>query len=36
MFHSLWTDEGNRDADGRPTTWRAIQNQGTPLEFFNE
>ncbi|RPD60053.1 hypothetical protein L226DRAFT_534996 [Lentinus tigrinus ALCF2SS1-7] len=36
VFHSLWTDEGNRDADGRPTTWRAIQNRDTPLEFFNE
>ena len=36
LFHSLWTDEGNRDADGHPTTWRAIQNRDTPLEFFNE
>ncbi|RDX57322.1 hypothetical protein K466DRAFT_23213 [Polyporus arcularius HHB13444] len=35
-FHSLWTDEGNRDADGHPTTWRAIHNRDTPLEFFNE
>ncbi|KAJ3571705.1 hypothetical protein NP233_g3589 [Leucocoprinus birnbaumii] len=36
MFHSLWTDEGSRDAEGRPTTWRAIHNLDTPLEFFNE
>lgn len=35
-FHSLFTDEGNRNADGHPTTWRAIQNSDTPLEFFNE
>ena len=35
-FHSLFTDEGNRDADGHPTTWRAIQTISTPLEFFNE
>ncbi|KAI0032233.1 hypothetical protein K488DRAFT_86035 [Vararia minispora EC-137] len=36
VFHSLFTDEGNRDADGHPTTWRAIQTKDTPLEFFNE
>lgn len=36
LFHSLWTDEGNPDEDGHPTTWRAIQNRDTPLEFFNE
>ena len=36
LFHSIFTDEGNRDADGRPTTWRAIQTRDTPLEFFNE
>ncbi|KAH9943505.1 uncharacterized protein BXZ73DRAFT_40537, partial [Epithele typhae] len=36
VFHSLWTDEGNRDADGHPTTWRAVHNRDTPLEFFNE
>ncbi|OCH95166.1 hypothetical protein OBBRIDRAFT_816789 [Obba rivulosa] len=35
-FHSLFTDEGNRNADGHPTTWRAIQTADTPLEFFNE
>jgi hypothetical protein len=35
-FHSLFTEEGNRDADGHPTTWRAIQMISTPLEFFNE
>jgi hypothetical protein len=35
-FHSLFTDEGNRDEDGHPTTWRAIQNLDTPLGFFNE
>ncbi|KAI0740149.1 hypothetical protein C8Q76DRAFT_765206 [Earliella scabrosa] len=35
-FHSLWTDEGNPDEDGRPTTWRAIQTRDTPLEFFHE
>lgn len=36
VFHSLWTDEGNRNADGHPTTWRAIQTRDTPLTFFNE
>ncbi|KAI0645712.1 hypothetical protein C8Q79DRAFT_709849 [Trametes meyenii] len=36
LFHSLFTDEGNPDEDGRPTTWRAIQTTSTPLEFFNE
>ena len=36
MFHSIWTDEGNHDADGHPTTWRAIQTRNEPLEFFNE
>jgi hypothetical protein len=36
VFHSLFTDEGNRDVDGHPTTWRAIQTAETPLEFFNE
>lgn len=36
IFHSLLTEEGNRDADGRPTTFRAIQTRETPLEFFNE
>ncbi|KAL1939779.1 hypothetical protein VTO73DRAFT_9479 [Trametes versicolor] len=36
VFHSLFTDEGNRDEEGRPTTWRAIQGRDTPLEFFNE
>ncbi|GJE92218.1 hypothetical protein PsYK624_083710 [Phanerochaete sordida] len=35
-FHSIWTDEGTRNADGHPTTWRAIQTEDTPLEFFNE
>lgn len=36
LFHSLFTDEGNRDPEGRPTTWRAIQTNDVPLEFFNE
>ncbi|KIJ49611.1 hypothetical protein M422DRAFT_27975 [Sphaerobolus stellatus SS14] len=36
VFHSIWTDEGNKNADGHPTTWRAIQTRETPLEFFNE
>ena len=35
-FHSLFTDEGHKDADGHPTTWQAIQIAETPLEFFNE
>ncbi|KAI0321175.1 hypothetical protein OF83DRAFT_1051701, partial [Amylostereum chailletii] len=35
-FHSLFTDEGNKDADGHPTTWQAIQTSDTPLVFFNE
>ncbi|KAF8639527.1 hypothetical protein AX17_001432 [Amanita inopinata Kibby_2008] len=36
IFHSLFTEEGDRDADGHPTTWRAIQTAETPLVFFNE
>ncbi|KAF8497640.1 hypothetical protein JB92DRAFT_2745419, partial [Gautieria morchelliformis] len=36
IFHSLLTDEGNPDADGHPTTWRALQTRDKPLEFFNE
>lgn len=36
LFHSLFTDEGNRNADGHPTTWRAIQTKDVPLKFFNE
>ncbi|KAK2464268.1 hypothetical protein APHAL10511_003725 [Amanita phalloides] len=36
MFHSIFTYEGNRGADGHITTWRAIQTAETPLEFFNE
>jgi len=36
MFHSIWTAEGNRNADGQPTSWNAIQDHDTPLEFFNE
>ncbi|KAJ2931285.1 hypothetical protein H1R20_g5789, partial [Candolleomyces eurysporus] len=35
-FHSLFTDEGERDADGRPTKWRAIQTADVPLEFFHD
>ncbi|KAG7446308.1 uncharacterized protein BT62DRAFT_993972 [Guyanagaster necrorhizus] len=35
-FHSLFTDEGNKNADGQATTWRAIQTKDTALEFFNE
>ncbi|KAJ8077246.1 hypothetical protein PM082_001674 [Marasmius tenuissimus] len=36
MFHSIHTDEGNRNEDGQPTTWRAIQTKEYPLEFFHE
>lgn len=36
MFHSILTEEGNRNENGQPTTWRAIQNEDTPLQFFNE
>lgn len=36
MFHSLFSDEGQKDADGHPTYWNAIQYAETPLEFFNE
>ncbi|THG99373.1 hypothetical protein EW026_g2955 [Hermanssonia centrifuga] len=36
VFHSLFTDEGNKDADGHPRSWRAIQTDDKPLEFFNE
>jgi len=35
-FHSLFTDEGHKDADGHPQTWVAIQTEDKPLEFFNE
>ncbi|KAG7098775.1 hypothetical protein E1B28_000683 [Marasmius oreades] len=35
-FHSILTDEGNRNEDGQPTTWCAIQRNDYPLEFFNE
>jgi hypothetical protein len=35
-FHSIFTDEGKKNADGHPTTWRAVQTKETPLEFFNE
>jgi len=34
IFHSIFTDEGNKD--GHPKTWRAIQTRDKPLEFFNE
>ncbi|KAJ2914392.1 hypothetical protein MD484_g6027, partial [Candolleomyces efflorescens] len=36
IFHSLFTDEAERDADGRPTKWRAVQTADVSLEFFNE
>ncbi|KAL4074178.1 hypothetical protein J3A83DRAFT_2691012 [Scleroderma citrinum] len=36
MFHSIFTKEGERDADGHPHLWRAIQTRDEPLEFFNE
>jgi len=36
IFHSLFTDEGHRDADGHPKSWDAIQWERTPLKFFNE
>ncbi|KIK99074.1 hypothetical protein PAXRUDRAFT_30756 [Paxillus rubicundulus Ve08.2h10] len=36
MFHSILTLEGEKDADGHPRLWRAIQPQDYPLEFFNE
>jgi len=35
-FHSILTLEGQRDADGHPHLWRAIQPEDYPLEFFNE
>ncbi|KAJ3778655.1 hypothetical protein FB446DRAFT_761627 [Lentinula raphanica] len=34
--HLHFTDEGNKNADGQATTWRAVQSKDTPLEFFNE
>lgn len=36
LFHSLLTEEGDRDAEGKPTTFRAIQTREISLEFFNE
>jgi len=35
-FHSILTLEGERDADGHPHLWRAIQPDDFPLEFFDE
>ncbi|KAG8802242.1 hypothetical protein FRC16_010137 [Serendipita sp. 398] len=35
-FHSLWTDEGKRDENGRAEHYIAIQTDDVPLEFFNE
>ncbi|KAE9411243.1 hypothetical protein BT96DRAFT_930395 [Gymnopus androsaceus JB14] len=35
-FHSIWHDAGNPNADGQPTTWRAIQTKDRELTFFNE
>jgi hypothetical protein len=36
MLHSIFTDERDRDADGHPRDWEALQTRDTPLEFFNE
>jgi len=36
LFHSIYTAELDKTADGHPTGWRAIQLSDTPLEFFNE
>jgi len=36
LFHSIFHDEGNRNADGHPTTWRAIHTEDTLLKFFND
>lgn len=36
VFHSLFTDEGKRDADGKAERYVAIQTNDVPLEFFNE
>lgn len=36
LFHSLFTDEGPKGADGHVIRWRAIQTDDVPLEFFNE
>ncbi|KAF8160825.1 hypothetical protein B0H34DRAFT_698262 [Crassisporium funariophilum] len=35
-FHSLFTDEGRKNAEDPPTSWCAIQTESKPLEFFNE
>ncbi|KAG8959487.1 hypothetical protein FRC03_007914 [Tulasnella sp. 419] len=35
-FHSIFSDEGTRNADGQASTYNAIQYRDTPLEFFNE
>jgi len=35
-LHSILTMEGERDADGHPHLWRAIQTRDEPLVFFNE
>ncbi|KAF9222572.1 hypothetical protein BS17DRAFT_783058 [Gyrodon lividus] len=36
MLHSILTLEGERDADGHPHLWRAIQPEDHPLKFFIE
>jgi len=36
IYHSLFTDEGHKDADGHPTTWNAVLTEDVPLEFFDE
>ncbi|KIM31664.1 hypothetical protein M408DRAFT_327137 [Serendipita vermifera MAFF 305830] len=36
VFHSLFTDEGKRDGDGRAERYQAIQTKDFPLEYFHE
>ncbi|KAF7981885.1 hypothetical protein HWV62_31461 [Athelia sp. TMB] len=35
-FHSIFTNEGDKDELERPQSWQAVQTEATPLEFFNE
>ncbi|EJD08548.1 uncharacterized protein FOMMEDRAFT_117023 [Fomitiporia mediterranea MF3/22] len=36
ILHSILTEEGDRDADGHPTSWNAIHTLEKSLDFFNE
>jgi hypothetical protein len=35
MFHSIYMDEGHRDADGHAPYYRAIQTADKELDWFD-